>query len=98
MMYIIYIYYIYMHVFMARNRVSKSCLMGELCFHCFVHFNCAPIYICIYIYKYICIYYVCMYVYMYIYIYIYIYIYMFIYCLYKYICVCGYPTVPAKEC
>ena len=33
------------HIFMARNRVSKSCLMAELCFHCFVHFDCVPIYI-----------------------------------------------------
>ena len=25
------------HIFMARNRVSKSCLTAELCFHRFVH-------------------------------------------------------------
>ena len=28
---------------MAKNRVSKSCLIAELCYHPFVHFNCAPI-------------------------------------------------------
>ena len=33
------------HIFIARNRVFKSCLMAELCFHCFVHFGCALIYI-----------------------------------------------------
>ena len=27
------------------ERVSKSCLMGELCFHHFVHFDCFLIYI-----------------------------------------------------
>lgn len=31
------------HIFMAKNRVSKSCLIAELCYHPFVHFNCAPI-------------------------------------------------------
>ena len=35
--------------FMAR-KVSKNCLMAELCFHRFVHFDCVPIYIYIYIY------------------------------------------------
>ena len=30
---------------MARNGVSKSCLMVELCFHYFLHFNCVTIYI-----------------------------------------------------
>ena len=34
---------------MARNRVSKSCLMAELCVNRFVHFDCVPIYIYIYI-------------------------------------------------
>ena len=33
------------HIFMARNKVSKSCLMAELSFHRFVHFDCVPIYI-----------------------------------------------------
>ena len=28
-----------LHIFMARSRVSKSCLMPELCFHQFVHFG-----------------------------------------------------------
>ena len=28
------------HIFMARNRVSKSCLMVELCFHRFEDFDC----------------------------------------------------------
>ena len=32
-------------VFMARNRVSKSCLMADLCFRRFVNFDCVPIYI-----------------------------------------------------
>ena len=31
------------HIFMARNRVSKSCLMAELYFHRFVPFDCVPI-------------------------------------------------------
>ena len=34
-----------MHIFMAKSRVSKSCLMAELCFHRFVHFYCVPTYI-----------------------------------------------------
>ena len=29
---------------MARNSVSKSCLMAELCFHRFVHFD-----VCMYV-------------------------------------------------
>ena len=33
------------HIFIARNRVSKRCLMAELCFHRFVDFDCVPIYI-----------------------------------------------------
>ena len=33
------------HIFMVRNRVSKSHLMAQLCFHRFVHFDCVPIYI-----------------------------------------------------
>ena len=33
------------HIFMVRNRVSKSCLMVELCYQHFVHFDCVPIYI-----------------------------------------------------
>ena len=33
------------HIFKARNRVCKSCLMTELCFHCFVHFDCVPIFV-----------------------------------------------------
>ena len=33
------------HIFMARSRVSKSCLMAELCFDDFVHFGSVPIYI-----------------------------------------------------
>ena len=32
-------------IFMARNRVCKSCLMVELCFHRFVHFDSVLIYI-----------------------------------------------------
>ena len=31
------------HIFMVRNRVCKNCLMAELCFHCFVHFDCISI-------------------------------------------------------
>ena len=34
------------HKFMVKNRVSKSCLMAELCFHRFVHFGCVLIHIC----------------------------------------------------
>ena len=30
---------------MATNRVSKSCLMAELSFHRFVHFDFVPIYL-----------------------------------------------------
>ena len=30
------------YIFMAKNRVSKSYLMAEVCFHCFVHFDCVP--------------------------------------------------------
>ena len=60
------------HIFMARNRVSKSYLMVELCFHHFMHFHCVPIHIYIYIYIYK----------IYIYIYI-IYIYIYIYVSYK---------------
>ena len=33
------------HVFTSRNKVSKSCLMAELFFHRFAHFDCVPIYI-----------------------------------------------------
>ena len=33
------------HIFMARNRFSKSSLMDELCFYCFADFHCIPIYI-----------------------------------------------------
>ena len=33
------------HIFMTRNRVSKSCLMTEPCFHRFVPFDCVLIYI-----------------------------------------------------
>ena len=33
------------HIFMARNRVSKSCLMAELCFHRFFSFLSRSIYI-----------------------------------------------------
>ena len=33
------------HILMAKNRVSKSCLMAELYFHCFLHFDCVPVYI-----------------------------------------------------
>ena len=32
------------HIFMVRNRVCKTCLMAELCFHCFVHFDCISIF------------------------------------------------------
>ena len=31
------------HIFMARKKVSKSCLVAELCFHHFVHFDCITI-------------------------------------------------------
>ena len=41
------------HIFMARNKVSKSCLMAELCFYRFVLFSCVQIYMYIYIYIYI---------------------------------------------
>ena len=33
------------HIFLVRNRVSKSFLMAELCFHRFVHFECVILYI-----------------------------------------------------
>ena len=33
------------YIFMARNRISKSCVMGELCFNCFVCFDCVSIFI-----------------------------------------------------
>ena len=33
------------HMVMDSNRVSKSCSMAEICFHLFVHFGCALIYI-----------------------------------------------------
>ena len=72
------------YILMVRNRVSKSCLMADLYFHRFVHFNCFPIYIYIYIYIHIYIYiyiYVCIYVYICIYVsilYIYIYIYIYV--------------------
>ena len=36
----------HLYIFMARNRGSKSCLMAELCFHHFVHFDCVPIFSC----------------------------------------------------
>ena len=32
------------HIFMARGRVSKSCLKTELCLHSYVHFSWVPIY------------------------------------------------------
>ena len=47
-----------MHIFMARIRVSKSCLKAQLCFHRYVHFSCVAllyIYIYIFLYIYICI-------------------------------------------
>ena len=31
------------HTSMAKNIVSKSSLMAELCFHRFVHFNCVSL-------------------------------------------------------
>ena len=34
-----------MHIFLTRSRVSKSCLMAELRFHRFIHFDCVPIYV-----------------------------------------------------
>ena len=46
----VYTYIYILYIFMARNRVSKSCLMAELCVNRFVHFDCVPIYIYIYIY------------------------------------------------
>ena len=33
------------HILMVKSRVSKSCLMAELCFHRFVQLGCIPIYI-----------------------------------------------------
>ena len=27
------------YIFMARNRVSKTCLLAKLCFHCYVYFG-----------------------------------------------------------
>ena len=39
------IYITPVHIVMARNRVSKSFLMAEFCFHGFLHFDCVPIYI-----------------------------------------------------
>ena len=35
----------YIYIFMARSRVSKSCLKAELCFHHYVYFACVPIYV-----------------------------------------------------
>ena len=32
------------HIFMARNRVSESCLIAELYFYRFVRFGCVPLY------------------------------------------------------
>ena len=32
------------HIFMARSRASKSCLMAELCFHRFAFWLCSSIY------------------------------------------------------
>ena len=40
------------HIPMTTSRISKSRLKAELCFHCYVHLSCAPIYIYIYIYIY----------------------------------------------
>ena len=37
------------HIFIARSRVSKSCLKAELCFHHYVDFACVPMYKCTYI-------------------------------------------------
>ena len=34
-----------MHILMERNRVSKSCVMVELCFHRVLYFDCVAIYI-----------------------------------------------------
>ena len=31
------------HISMSKNRVSKSSLMAELCFHRFVHFDCVSL-------------------------------------------------------
>ena len=28
------------YIFSAKSRDSKSCLMAELCFYCFLHFAC----------------------------------------------------------
>ena len=33
------------HFFVARNKFLKVILKAELCFHCYVHFDCVPIYI-----------------------------------------------------
>ena len=33
------------YLYNGESRVSKSCLMADLCFHHFVHFDCVPIYI-----------------------------------------------------
>ena len=33
------------YIFLARSRVSKTCLKAELCFHRYVHFPCVPRYI-----------------------------------------------------
>ena len=33
------------HIFMVRSRVTKSCSMADLCFHCFLHFGYVLIYI-----------------------------------------------------
>ena len=33
------------HIFMARSRASEDCILPELCFHRFVHFDFVPIYI-----------------------------------------------------
>ena len=33
------------HIGTARIRASKNCLMTELCFYYFLHFDCVPIYL-----------------------------------------------------
>ena len=33
------------YIFMVMSRVSVNCLKAELCFHCYTHFSCVPIYI-----------------------------------------------------
>ena len=78
------------HILMARSRVSKNCLMVEVCFDGFVHFGSVPIYI--FAFPFICLLLLCdgslltlHTLYILSYIYIYIYIIPYLQCMYTYI-------------